>query len=167
MPTPRSFSGFAPALVCTSAGRRRPMLISVTNAPCINGVPDGHRYSAVFIRQIATGTFRCCGQGPILSQNIIGGLCVLAVCRDDNCGEQACVRESGRRARPGQDRASFNRLCHGPSASQGVASFKRAARRANGSRLWERVRQGFLVRTVRRMMGHDVTVFDARPKPGG
>ncbi|MFN0114552.1 MAG: NAD(P)-dependent oxidoreductase [Paracoccaceae bacterium] len=132
------------------------------DAPCITACPTSIDIP-LFIRQIATGTSEAAAR-TIFDQNILGGMCA-RVCPTEQLCEEACVREAaegkpveiGRLQRYATDTLMKN-AAH--PFSRAAATGKRVAVVGAGP--------GGLAAAHRlAMRGHDVTVFDARPKAGG
>ena len=133
------------------------------DAPCINACPTGIDIPS-FIRRIGEDNVRGAAKA-ILDANVFGGMCA-RVCPTEVLCEQACVRNTSedkpveigllqRHATDAYFKAPglpmFNRL--GPTGKRiavigagpaGLACAHRAA-----------------------MLGHEVTVFESKPKPGG
>ncbi|WP_026352447.1 NAD(P)-dependent oxidoreductase [Yoonia vestfoldensis] len=132
------------------------------DAPCVTACPTSIDIP-LFIRQISTGTPEAAAK-TIFDQNILGGMCA-RVCPTEDLCEQACVREAaegkpveiGRLQRYATDTlmAKQSHPYHrAPSTGKTVAVIGAGpAGLACAHRL--------------AMHGHDVTIFDALPKPGG
>ena len=132
------------------------------DAPCITACPTDIDIP-LFIRQIATGTPDAAAR-TILSQNIMGGMCA-RVCPTEDLCEQACVREvaEGKPVLIGQlQRYATDHLQH-----QGIHPFERAAPTGRKVAVVGAGPAGLSCAHRLAMMGHDVTVFDAKPKAGG
>lgn len=132
------------------------------DAPCITACPTDIDIP-LFIRQIATGTPEAAAK-TILSQNILGGMCA-RVCPTETLCEQACVREKaeGKPVLIGQ----LQRYATDTLMAQGVHPFTRAAPTGKRVAVVGAGPAGLACAHRLAMLGHDVTVFDARPKPGG
>ena len=132
------------------------------DAPCMEACPTGIDIPG-FIKKIATGNLR--GSAVrILEQNIFGGSCA-RVCPTEILCEGACVRmaEEERPVRIGalQRRATDWLMQHDPAPFQRApATGKRVAVVGAGP-------AGLACAHRLALHGHDVTVFEARPKPGG
>lgn len=131
------------------------------DAPCITACPTAIDIP-LFIRQIATGTAESAAT-TIWSQNILGGICA-RVCPTETLCEEACVREAaegkpveiGRLQRFATDTAMVNPhpFTRAPGTGKHIAVVGAGpAGLACAHRL--------------AMKGHDVTLYDKRPKPGG
>ncbi|GLO77271.1 NAD(P)-dependent oxidoreductase [Sulfitobacter pontiacus] len=132
------------------------------DAPCITACPTDIDIP-LFIRQIATGTPDAAAK-TILSQNIMGGMCA-RVCPTEQLCEQACVREvaEGKPVKIGE----LQRYATDHLQAQGAHPFERAALTGKRVAVVGAGPAGLSCAHRLAMMGHDVTVFDARPKPGG
>ena len=132
------------------------------DAPCVTACPTGIDIP-LFIRQIATGTPDAAGM-TILHSNIFGGMCA-RVCPTENLCEGACVRmeaegnpvEIGGLQRYATDGIV---LAEGHPFKRGPATGKRIAVVGAGP-------AGLSCAHRLAAKGHDVVVYDARPKPGG
>ena len=132
------------------------------DAPCITACPTDIDIP-LFIRQIATGTPDAAAK-TILSQNIMGGMCA-RVCPTEQLCEQACVREAaeGKPVKIGE----LQRYATDHLQARGVHPFERAAPTGKRVAVVGAGPAGLSCAHRAAMMGHDVTVFDAGPKPGG
>ena len=132
------------------------------DAPCITACPTDIDIP-LFIRQIATGTPDAAAK-TILSQNIMGGMCA-RVCPTEQLCEQACVREvaEGKPVKIGE----LQRYATDHLQAKGVHPFERAAPTGKRVAVVGAGPAGLSCAHRAAMMGHDVTVFDAGPKPGG
>ncbi|MFU8883656.1 MAG: NAD(P)-dependent oxidoreductase [Rhodobacterales bacterium] len=132
------------------------------DAPCITACPTDIDIP-LFIRQIATGTAEAAAR-TIFDQNILGGMCA-RVCPTETLCEQACVREKaeGKPVLIGQlQRYATDRLM-----AQGVHPFTRAAPTGKTVAVVGAGPAGLACAHRLALLGHDVTIYDARPKPGG
>ncbi len=132
------------------------------DAPCITACPTDIDIP-LFIRQIATGTPDAAAK-TILTQNIMGGMCA-RVCPTETLCEEACVRElaEGKPVLIGQ----LQRYATDGLQSRGVHPFERAASTGKRIAVVGAGPAGLACAHRLAMLGSDVTVFDARPKPGG
>lgn len=132
------------------------------DAPCITACPTDIDIP-LFIRQIATGTPDAAAK-TILSQNIMGGMCA-RVCPTETLCEEACVREAaeGKPVLIGQ----LQRFATDHLQAQNVHPFARAAATGKTVAVVGAGPAGLSCAHRLAMLGHDVTVYDARPKPGG
>lgn len=132
------------------------------DAPCMEACPTGIDIPG-FIKKIGTGNLRGSAL-KILEQNIFGGSCA-RVCPTEILCEGACVRmaEEERPVRIGalQRRATDWLMEHDPAPFQRApATGKRVAVVGAGP-------AGLACAHRLALKGHDVTVFEARPKSGG
>ena len=132
------------------------------DAPCLEACPTGIDIPG-FIRGIATGNLRGAAM-KILEQNIFGGSCA-RVCPTEILCEAACVRmaEEERPVRIGalQRRATDWLMEHDKAPfKRGEPTGKRVAVVGAGP-------AGLACAHRLALHGHAVTVFEARPKPGG
>ena len=132
------------------------------DAPCITACPTDIDIP-LFIRQIATGTPEAAAR-TIFQQNILGGMCA-RVCPTETLCEQACVREKaeGKPVLIGQ----LQRYATDTLMAQGVHPFTRADPTGKRVAVVGAGPAGLSCAHRLAMLGHDVTVFDARPKLGG
>ena len=132
------------------------------DAPCITACPTDIDIP-LFIRQIATGTPDAAAK-TILSQNIMGGMCA-RVCPTETLCEEACVRElaEGKPVLIGQ----LQRYATDHLQAQGIHPFARAASTGKTVAVVGAGPAGLACAHRLAMLGHDVVVYDARPKPGG
>ncbi|THD82867.1 NAD(P)-dependent oxidoreductase [Aliigemmobacter aestuarii] len=132
------------------------------DAPCITACPTSIDIP-LFIRQIATGTPEAAAR-TILTQNILGGMCA-RVCPTETLCEEACVREAaeGKPVEIGRlQRFATDRLM-----AKGVHPFTRAPATGKRVAVVGAGPAGLACAHRLAMKGHDVAVFDARPKAGG
>ena len=132
------------------------------DAPCITACPTGIDIP-LFIRQIATGTPDAAAK-TILSQNILGGMCA-RVCPTETLCQEACVREAaeGKPVEIGQ----LQRYATDTLMAKGVHPFVRAASTGKSVAVVGAGPSGLACAHRLAMKGHDVVIYDARPKPGG
>lgn len=132
------------------------------DAPCMTACPTDIDIP-LFIRQIATGTPDAAAK-TILSQNILGGMCA-RVCPTETLCEEVCVREvaEGKPVLIGQ----LQRYATDHLQAQGKHPFSRAAATGKTIAVVGAGPAGLSCAHRLAMLGHDVTIYDARPKPGG
>ncbi|OJH45756.1 NAD(P)-dependent oxidoreductase [Paracoccus sp. SM22M-07] len=132
------------------------------DAPCITACPTLIDIP-LFIRQIATGTPDAAAM-TIFHANILGGMCA-RVCPTENLCEGACVRETAE-GKPVQIGALQRYATDGLMAQENHP-FTRAD--ATGKRVAVVGAGPAGLSAAHRLAakGHDVTIFEARPKPGG
>jgi glutamate synthase (NADPH/NADH) small chain len=117
----------------------------------------------LFIREIVadnpTGSAK-----TILSENILGGMCA-RVCPTETLCEQACVREAaeGKPVKIGL----LQRYATDHLMANGQHPFKRAEPTGKSVAIVGAGPAGLSAAHRLAMRGHDVTIFEARPKAGG
>lgn len=133
------------------------------DAPCMTACPTGIDIPS-FIRRIGEDNLRGAAKA-ILSENVFGGMCA-RVCPTEVLCEQACVRNTNedKPVEIGllQRHATDHLMAHpgAPLFTRGAPSGKRVAVVGAGP-------AGLACAHRLAMLGHDVRVLDARPKPGG
>jgi dihydropyrimidine dehydrogenase (NAD+) subunit PreT len=132
------------------------------DAPCVAACPTGIDIP-LFIREILTDNPKGAGE-TILSSNILGGMCA-RVCPTETLCEEACVREAaeGKPVRIGelQRYATDSVMADGEQPfARGAPTGKRVAVVGGGP-------AGLSCAHRLAMHGHDVVIFDAKPKVGG
>ena len=132
------------------------------DAPCMTACPTSIDIP-LFIRQIATGTPEAAAK-TILGQNILGGMCA-RVCPTETLCEEACVREAaeGKPVEIGR----LQRFATDTLMAKGVHPFTRAKAAGRRVAVVGAGPAGLACAHRLAMKGHDVVVFDARPKAGG
>jgi len=133
------------------------------DAPCIRACPTGIDIPT-FIHQIRTGNVDGSAR-TILEANIMGGTCARA-CPTEVLCEEVCVLNKGHEQPVKIGQLQRHAVDHLIDAG-GPHPFTRAP--ATGRRLAVigAGPAGLAFAHRAAMAGHDVTVFDARPKPGG
>jgi dihydropyrimidine dehydrogenase (NAD+) subunit PreT len=132
------------------------------DAPCVAACPTGIDVP-LFIRQIATGTPEAAAR-TILEANILGGMCA-RVCPTETLCEAACVREEAE-GRP-VEIARLQRFATDRVMAAGRHPFVRAAATGRRVGVVGAGPAGLACAHRLAMLGHDVVVYDARPKGGG
>ncbi len=132
------------------------------DAPCITACPTGIDIP-LFIRQIATGMPDAAAK-TILSANIMGGMCA-RVCPTETLCEEACVREAAEGLPVEIGR--LQRYATDGLQAKGVHPFSRAASTGKSVAVVGAGPAGLACAHRLAMRGHDVVIYDARPKPGG
>lgn len=131
------------------------------DAPCVTACPTEIDIP-LFIRQISTGTPDAAAM-TIWDQNILGGMCA-RVCPVEQLCEGACVREEaeGKPVLIGllQRYATDHAMERGQPYTRAAATGRRVAVVGAGP-------AGLAAAHRLARYGHDVTIFDARPKAGG
>lgn len=132
------------------------------DAPCIEACPTGINIPQ-FIRQIATGNLRGSAH-TILAENILGGSCA-RVCPTEVLCQRACVRNAGdgRPIEIGalQRHATDWLMEHEPTPFTPVAATGRRVAVVGAGPA------GLACAHRLALHGHEVVIFDAKPKPGG
>ena len=132
------------------------------DAPCITACPTSIDIP-LFIRQIVTGTPDAAAK-TIFAQNILGGMCA-RVCPTEQLCEEACVREAaeGKPVEIGR----LQRFATDALMAKGVHPFARAAATGKTVAVVGAGPAGLSCAHRLALQGHDVVIYDARPKPGG
>jgi glutamate synthase (NADPH/NADH) small chain len=117
----------------------------------------------MFIREILTDNPKGAGE-TILSANILGGMCA-RVCPTETLCEEACVREAaeGKPVRIGE----LQRYATDSVMAEGKQPFERAQPTGRRVAVVGGGPAGLSCAHRLAMHGHDVVIFDARPKIGG
>lgn len=132
------------------------------DAPCIEACPTGIDIPS-FIRKIGTGNLKGAAI-DILEENIMGGACA-RVCPTEILCEDSCVRNAGERkpVRIGLlQRHATDRLLE-----QGIHPFRRAADSGKRVAIVGGGPAGLSCAHRLALLGHAVTVFEARDRLGG
>ena len=132
------------------------------DAPCVTACPTDIDIP-LFIRQISTGTPEAAAK-TIFDMNILGGMCA-RVCPTEELCEQACVRElaEGKPVEIGR----LQRYATDTLMSSNVHPFQRAASTGKRIAVVGAGPAGLSCAHRLALLGHDITVYDARPKAGG
>ena len=159
----RNFADLTPPLSAHEALVAADRCYFCYDAPCVQACPT-HIDIPLFIRQITTSNPHGAAE-TILGANILGGMCA-RVCPVEQLCEEACVREhaEGKPVQIGllQRYATDLLMAEGdgqPFVRQ-PATGKHVAVVGAGP-------AGLSCAHRLAMLGHDVTIFDAKPKPGG
>jgi dihydropyrimidine dehydrogenase (NAD+) subunit PreT len=132
------------------------------DAPCIEACPTGIDIPG-FIRKIATDNVK--GSAiTILEENIMGGACA-RVCPTEILCEQACVRtaQEGKPVNIG----ALQRYATDWLFARGIQPFQRMAATGKRVAVVGGGPAGLACAHRLSLLGHDVTVFEARAKSGG
>lgn len=132
------------------------------DAPCISACPTAIDIP-LFIRQIQADNPEGAAK-TILGQNILGGMCA-RVCPTETLCEEACVREAaeGKPVEIGR----LQRYATDTLMAEGIHPFERGAPTGKRVAVVGAGPAGLSCAHRLAMKGHDVVLFDARPKPGG
>jgi dihydropyrimidine dehydrogenase (NAD+) subunit PreT len=132
------------------------------DAPCITACPTSIDIP-LFIREIGVGNPLGAAK-TIFDQNIFGGMCARA-CPTETLCEQACVREAaeGKPVKIGL----LQRYATDKAMNAGKQFYGRAAPTGKSVAVVGAGPAGLACAHRLAMKGHDVHIFDARPKPGG
>jgi glutamate synthase (NADPH/NADH) small chain len=132
------------------------------DAPCMQACPTSIDIP-LFIRQIDTGNALGAAK-TIFDQNILGGMCA-RVCPTETLCEEACVREAAE-GKPVQI-GRLQRYATDLAMARDEQFYVRAAPTGRKIAVVGAGPAGLACAHRLATKGHDVTVFDARPKPGG
>ncbi len=132
------------------------------DAPCMTACPTTIDIP-LFIRQIATGTPEAAAK-TIFAQNILGGMCA-RVCPTEQLCEEVCVREvaEGKPVEIGR----LQRFATDSLMAAGVHPFARAQPTGKRVAVVGAGPAGLSAAHRLAMKGHEVAIFDPRPKAGG
>jgi glutamate synthase (NADPH/NADH) small chain len=132
------------------------------DAPCVEACPTGIDIPS-FIRKIGTGNLKGAAV-DILSENIMGGMCA-RVCPTEVLCEEACVRTAaeGKPVRIGL----LQRHATDWLLTQSIQPFQRAPASGKRVAVVGGGPAGLSCAHRLAMLGHSVTVFEARPKLSG
>jgi len=132
------------------------------DAPCLNACPTSIDIP-MFIREIVTDNPLGAAE-TIFSQNILGGMCA-RVCPTEQLCEEACVREEaeGKPVKIGQ----LQRYATDAAMTAEAQFFERGAPTGKTVAVVGAGPAGLACAHRLSMHGHDVVVFDGKPKPGG
>jgi dihydropyrimidine dehydrogenase (NAD+) subunit PreT len=132
------------------------------DAPCLNACPTSIDIP-LFIREISTGNPLGAAE-TIFEQNILGGMCA-RVCPTEQLCEEACVREEaeGKPVKIGQ----LQRYATDIAMADNAQFFTRAPATGKRIAVIGAGPAGLACAHRLSMHGHDVVVYDARPKAGG
>ena len=132
------------------------------DAPCMQACPTSIDIP-LFIRQIATGNPLGSAK-TIFDQNILGGMCA-RVCPTEELCEEVCVRETAE-GKPVQI-GRLQRYATDVAMERDRQFYQRAPSTGRRVAVVGAGPAGLAAAHRLAMHGHDVTVFEARPKAGG
>ena len=132
------------------------------DAPCVTACPTSIDIP-MFIREISTGATLAAAK-TIFDQNILGGMCA-RVCPTETLCEQACVRETaeGEPVLIGR----LQRFATDAQMATGRQPYSSAAPTGKRIAVVGAGPAGLACAHRLAMHGHDITLYDARPKAGG
>ncbi|WP_372838001.1 NAD(P)-dependent oxidoreductase [Phaeovulum sp.] len=132
------------------------------DAPCVTACPTAIDIP-LFIRQISTGTPEAAAR-TIFAQNILGGTCA-RVCPTENLCEGSCVREAAE-GKP-VEIGALQRFATDTLMAGNTHPFARAAATGRKVAVVGAGPAGLAAAHRLAMLGHAVTLYDAKPKAGG
>ncbi len=132
------------------------------DAPCVTACPTAIDIPQ-FIREISTGNTVGAAE-TILEQNILGGMCA-RVCPTETLCEQACVRELAE-GKPVQI-GLLQRFATDEVMTQNKQFFERKPTTGKSIAVVGAGPTGLACAHRLSMHGHNVTIYEARKKPGG
>lgn len=158
----RNFSDLHPPLSRHEAFVEADRCYFCFDAPCMQACPT-HIDIPLFIRQIQADNPGGAGR-TILESNIMGGMCA-RVCPVETLCEEACVRNLAEEkpVRIGE----LQRYATDFLMARGEHPFTRAHPTGKSVAVVGAGPAGLACAHRLAMHGHDVTIYDARPKPGG
>jgi dihydropyrimidine dehydrogenase (NAD+) subunit PreT len=133
------------------------------DAPCVTACPTAIDIPS-FIRRISENNLRGAAKA-ILEANVFGGMCA-RVCPTEVLCEEACVRNTNE-DKPVEIGLLQRRATDAYLAKPGVPLFVRAPSTGKRIAIVGAGPAGLSCAHRAALLGHDVTVFEARPKAGG
>ena len=132
------------------------------DAPCMQACPTAIDIP-LFIREISTGNALGAAK-TIFDQNILGGMCA-RVCPTETLCEEVCVREvaEGKPVQIGR----LQRYATDVAMAQGRQFYERAPSTGKRVAVVGAGPAGLAAAHRLAVKGHDVTIFEAKPKAGG
>ena len=158
----RNFDDVAPPLDRQSALIAAQRCYYCYDAPCIQACPTGIDIPS-FIRRITTDNLRGAAT-DILGANVLGGMCA-RVCPTEILCEGSCVRNTAE-SQPVQIGA-LQRYATDWVFDSDAVLFDRAGASGKRVAVVGAGPAGLSCAHALARAGHDVTIFDAKPKPGG
>ncbi len=157
-----SFSDLHPPLSAHEALVEADRCYFCYDAPCMTACPTSIDIP-LFIREISTGNPLGAAK-TIFDQNILGGICA-RVCPTETLCEEACVREAaeGKPVKIGL----LQRYATDKAMSQGKQFYARAEPTGKSIAVVGAGPAGLACAHRLAMKGHEVQIFEARPKSGG
>jgi dihydropyrimidine dehydrogenase (NAD+) subunit PreT len=162
----RNFADLTPPLTRHEAFVESERCYFCYDAPCVQHCPTGIDIP-LFIRQIAKDNAIGAAE-TILSANIMGGMCA-RVCPTEQLCEEACVREQaeGKPVRIGQLQRHATDAIMAEAFSSGRHPFTRAPASGFSVAVVGAGPAGLSAAHRLALLGHAVTLYDAKPKLGG
>ena len=157
-----NFADLHPPLSPMEAGAESARCLFCFDAPCTEACPTGIDIPG-FIRKISTGNLRGAAV-TILENNIMGGTCSV-VCPVEELCEQVCVRNTAEHKPVTIGR--LQRYATDHLFRQGGHPFRRAPATGRHVAVVGAGPAGLACAHRLAMHGHEVTVFETRPRPGG
>lgn len=157
-----NFSDLHPPLTTHEAYVEAERCYFCYDAPCMTACPTSIDIP-LFIRQIGTGNPLGAAK-TIFDQNILGGMCARA-CPTETLCEEACVREAaeGKPVKIGL----LQRYATDRAMAEGKQFYKRAAPTGKKIAVVGGGPAGLACAHRLATKGHEVEIFEARPKAGG
>jgi glutamate synthase (NADPH/NADH) small chain len=156
------FSDLHPALSAHEARVAADRCYFCHDAPCTTACPTTIDI-ALFIREITAGSPLAAAR-TILDRNILGGMCA-RVCPTETLCEEVCVRQAAE-GKPVQI-GRLQRFATDAQMATGRQPYNRAAPTGKRIAVVGAGPAGLACAHRLAMHGHDVTLYDARIKPGG
>ncbi len=132
------------------------------DAPCVEACPTGIDIP-LFIRQISTSASKAAAM-TIFDSNILGGMCA-RVCPTETLCEEVCVRQTSEGSPVEIGR--LQRHATDAQMATGTHPYRRAAPTGKSVAVIGAGPAGLACAHRLAMKGHDVSVFETRPKGGG
>jgi glutamate synthase (NADPH/NADH) small chain len=159
----RNFADAHPPLTAVQALIEAERCYYCFDAPCVAACPTGIDIPS-FIRRIGEDNLRGAAKA-ILEANVFGGMCA-RVCPTEVLCEQACVRNTGE-DKPVEIGLLQRRATDACFAAPGAPIFSRAAATGKRIAVVGAGPAGLSCAHRAALLGHEVTVFEARAKAGG
>jgi dihydropyrimidine dehydrogenase (NAD+) subunit PreT len=157
------YADLTPPLTAVQALAESNRCLFCYDAACVRACPTGIDIPS-FIRSIATGNLKGAAT-TILSDNIMGGTCA-RVCPTETLCEQACVRNTAEERPVAIGRLQRHATDH-LFARKGPHPFARAASTGKRVAVVGAGPAGLSCAHRLATLGHEVTVYEAKPKSGG
>jgi len=158
----RNFSDLHPPLNELQAQQESARCLFCHDAPCTEACPTGIDIPG-FIRKITSGNYRGAAT-TILAENIMGGTCA-NVCPVEELCEQVCVRNTA------EDKpviiGQLQRFATDHLFELGIQPFKRAKDSGKHIAVIGAGPAGLSCAHRLAVLGHQVTVYESRDRPGG